>query len=620
MLTDRLAPLQRYRFIHPGADQRAPEKGGRMPNIYGELAASVAAARERFLAVGEAVAGSVREPILNSWRRSRSWGVDADRLASPYRDDAVVDNHLVHGAAPVLDRLERELADAPMTVVLADPGAWVLDRRGGDSSLLRKLDNVSMAPGFCYAERYVGTNGIGTALEEQAATSVFGCEHFSGRLQSLSCAGAVIRNPLRGRTEGVLDLTCWRGDASPLMRVLVQEAARDVSRRLGELEGERERVLLQEFMAACRRTPNPILSLNHDLVISNTRGVKLLGAGDHVALRERAAELLRTPSSGTADLRLPSGGSVRLRCRPVGSGAGPAGAVLEIETLERGPRRRSSPVARALPLAGLAGSSPAWLQACAEAISACERRIPLVLVGESGAGKLALARAVHRRWAPAERLRVIDGPGGRELGAWIEGVRMELAQPAGTIVLRRVDRLEPAAAEALAGELRRRGDDGAWVVATAASQDAHPALVERFAGPVGVPPLRYRIEDLPELVPYLLDRLAQGTAVRCGPEALQVLLHNQWPGNVEQLESALRTALGRCRAGLIAVADLPVECRSVTRQVLTRWQWIERDAIVDALAEAKGNRARAAAKLGISRATIYRRINSFGISLAGLHD
>jgi transcriptional regulator of acetoin/glycerol metabolism len=591
-----------------------------MPEIHGDLTAGVAAARERFLAAGEAVAGSVREPILNSWRRSRSWGVDADRLEPPHRSGIELDNRLVRGAAPVLDRLERELADTPMTVVLADPGAWVLDRRAGDSSLVRKLDKVSMAPGFCYAERYVGTNGIGTALEEQTATSVFGFEHFSERLQSLSCAGVVIRNPMRGRTEGVLDLTCWRGDASPLMRVLIQEAARDVSRRLAEMEGERGRALLQEFMAACRRTGNPILSLNHDLVISNTRGVELLGAGDHVALRESAAELLRSPSAGTADLRLPSGPSVRLRCRPVSSSAGPAGAVLEIETLERGPRRRSSPITRALPLAGLAGRSPAWLQACAEAMAACERRIPVMLVGETGSGKLALARAVHRRWVPAERLRVIDGPGGPDVTAWTEAVSMELAQPAGTIVLRRIDQLEPAAAEALARELDRRGDDGAWVVATATGQDAHPALVERFAIPVGVPPLRYRIEDLHELVPYLLDRLAPGAAVRCGPEALQVLLHNQWPGNVEQLESALRASLGRCRGGRIAVADLPSACHAVTRQVLTRWQWIERDAIVDALAEAKGNRVQAAAKLGISRATIYRRINTFGISLAGLHD
>ncbi len=550
-----------------------------MPDAYSELAAGIAAARERFLAVGEAVAGTVREQILNSWRRSRFSSVDVDRIDPPYRADIDLDNRLVRGAGPVLDRLERELADEPMTVVLTDPDAWVLDRRSGDRALQRKLDKVSLAPGFSYAEEFVGTNGIGTTLEEQSPAWVYGPEHFSERLQGLSCAGAVIRNPLRGRAEGVIDLTCWRGETSSLMRVLVQEAARDISRRLVELESERERALLHEFIAACRRTGNPILSLNDDLVISNSRGVKLLDPSDHAALRERAAELLRSANDTTADLRLPSGRAVRLHCRQVSSRAGVAGALVEVQPLGRAPRRRPGQMPRYLPLAGVAGRSGAWLHACEEAISACERHAPLLLVGEDGAGKLALAR--------------------------------------GTVVLRHLDQLDEVAAEALAPAI---GATAAWVVATSTSHDLHPALLERLSVQVGVPPLRYRIDDVRELVPFLLDQLSPGSEVRCSPEALQVLLHNQWPGNVSQLSRALSAALARSRGGRIEVLDLPAECHTVTRQVLTRWQWIERDAIVDALVEAKGNRTQAAAKLGMSRATIYRRINAFGIRLTGLHD
>jgi transcriptional regulator of acetoin/glycerol metabolism len=593
-------------------------------DAYNELAAGIAAARERFLAAGEAVPGTVREEILNSWRRSRFSSVDVDRIEPPYRADLDFDNRLVRGARPVLDRLEREFADEPMTVVLTDPDAWVLERRSGDRALQRKLDKVSLAPGFNYAEEFVGTNGIGTALEEQAAAWVFGPEHFSERLQALSCAGALVRNPLRGRVEGLIDLSSWRGEASPLMRVLVQEAARDISRRLVELESERERALLQEFISACHRTGNPILSLNDDLVISNTRGVKLLDPSDHAALREHATELMRSGGETTAELRLPSGRAVRLQCHQVASRAGVAGALVEVQTLGRAPRRRPGPMPRYLPLAGVAGRSTAWLHACEEATGACERHVPLLLAGEPGAGKLALARAVHRRWFPAERLRIVDGPqdagDGRGTEDWLAGLRDELEQSTGTIVLRRVDQLDPAVAEALAAELGRAGDTSAWVVATTASDELPPALLERFTASVSVPPLRYRIDDLHELVPFLLDQLTPGSEVRCAPEALQVLLHNQWPGNVKQLARALSAALARARGGRIQSADLPPECHTVTRQVLTRWQWIERDAIVDALVEAKGNRAQAAAKLGMSRATIYRRINTFGIRLAGLHD
>src|SRR6266567_1139371 len=535
-----------------------------MPDAYSELAAGISAARERFLAVGEAVAGTVREQILNSWRRSRFSSVDVDRIEPPYSADIDFDHRLARSAGPVFDRLERELTDEPMTVVLTDPEAYVLDRRCGDRALQRKLDKVSLAPGFSYAEEYVGTNGIGTALEDQSSAWVFGPEHFSERLQALSCAGAVIRNPLRGRVEGVIDLTCWRGEASPLMRVLVQEAARDVSQRL--------------------------------------------------------VELLRSPSDTTADLRLPSGRTVRLQSRQVASRAGVAGALIEVQTLGRVPRRRLGPMPRYLPLAGVAGRSSAWLHACEEAITACERHARLLLVGEAGAGKLALGTAVHRRWFPSERLHVIEGPGTADPGAWIADLRQELEQTTGTIVLRRLDQLDAAVAELLAATLGDLDATAGWLVATSASHDLPPPLLEHFPMQVGVPPLRYRVEDLHELVPFLLDRLAPGSDARCSPEALQVLLHNQWLGNVEQLSRVLGVALGRCRGRRIESADLPAECHTVTRQVLTRWQWIERDAIVEALVEAKGNRTQAAAKLGMSRATIYRRINAFGIQLAGLHD
>jgi len=598
-----------------------------MPDAYAELSARTAAARERFLASQDLTPGSVREQILNSWRRSRFWEVDADRLEPPYRADVDLDSRLARSATPVLDRLERELADAPMTIVLADPRAWVLDRRAGDRSLLRKLDAVSLAPGFSYAEQFVGTNGIGTALEERTAASVSGHEHFSERLQALSCAGAVIRNPLRGRVEGVIDLSCWWADGTPLMRVLVQEAARDIARRLAELESERERALLQEFMAACRRTRNPVLSYNDDLVITNGssgRGVRLLEPGDQLVLRERAAELLRSAHETTADLRLPSGRQVRLRYRPVAGRAGVAGGLVEIEGLDRGARRRSSAGMRAVPLTGLAGRSPAWLETCQDVAAAGERRVWLLLTGEAGVGKLALARAVHHHHhgLPPELLRVLDAPGPGDGDAWLDGVRSELDRAEGTIVVRHVDRLEVAVAEALAAELGRagRGAHLPWVVGTSAAARVHDALAEHFAASVAVPPLRYRIHDLHELVALLLERHAPGAAVRCTPAALRTLMLSDWPGNVGQLEQTLRAALARRRNGRIDRADLPADCHAVTRRVLTRLQWIERDAILEALLETRGNRTQAAAKLGISRATVYRKISAFGIRLDGLHD
>ncbi|MGH3821975.1 MAG: helix-turn-helix domain-containing protein, partial [Pseudonocardiaceae bacterium] len=67
------------------------------------------------------------------------------------------------------------------------------------------------------------------------------------------------------------------------------------------------------------------------------------------------------------------------------------------------------------------------------------------------------------------------------------------------------------------------------------------------------------------------------------------------------------------RTGVITVADLPSECQASTRRVLTPLESIECDAIVQALLTVDGNKLRAAQQLGMSRATIYRKIREYGI-------
>src|ERR1700737_4331614 len=193
-------------------DGRSKRTGG--ASLRGD-AEVIARARERFLESGEPGNASVRDPILASWRRSQFWGVSVEFQELPYQPDIDTDSRLVHAAQPVVDRLQAVLADMPVSVILTDAHARVLDRRAGDPSLLRELDAVWLAPGFTYAEEFVGTNAIGTAVEEKRTAEVCGSEHFSGRLQTLSCAGAPIRNPLTGRIEGVIDVTCWHSRPNP---------------------------------------------------------------------------------------------------------------------------------------------------------------------------------------------------------------------------------------------------------------------------------------------------------------------------------------------------------------------------------------------------------------------
>src|SRR6185295_18066507 len=138
------------------------------------------------------------------------------------------------------------------------------------------------------------------------------------------------------------------------------------------------------------------------------------------------------------------------------------------------------------------------------------------------------------------------------------------------------------------------------------------ALLGHLKTSVTVPALRHRIEDLDQLVPLLLGRLAPRRSVRCTPDAMRALLGYVWPGNVAQLQTVLREALTRRPAGDIRSEDLPSECFTSCQRVLMPMEALERDAIIAALHRANGNRLQAAADLGIARSSLYRKIHSYG--------
>src|SRR5258706_240542 len=92
-----------------------------------------------------------------------------------------------------------------------------------------------------------------------------------------------------------------------------------------------------------------------------------------------------------------------------------------------------------------------------------------------------------------------------------------------------------------------------------------------------------------------------------------LMLRWTWPGNTEQLWQVMRRVVQHRRAGAIQPSDLPPECWTVSRRLLSPLESIERDAIVQALLDSGGNKLKAAKSLGMSRATIYRKVHEYGI-------
>ncbi|WP_244882881.1 sigma-54-dependent Fis family transcriptional regulator [Gordonia desulfuricans] len=573
---------------------------------------AIARAREDFLADNR-LDDAVRDPISTSWQRSRAFNVDADRLQLPFVREPNLESPLVSAAQPVIDQLADDLAAEPVSIVLTSPDGMVLSRTTAHRRLRTLLDDVSLAPGYCYSEEFVGTNGIGTALESRQPTLVIGAEHYAEALNRLSCAGVPIVHPISGAVVGALDLTCTEEHPSSLLLSLAKSATSQIVQRMLSQASERESRLLNAYLASCRRAPQTmVLGIAGDVVLMNRRLRHSVDAADQLTLLECAVD----PSPGPAGSRigtLPSGRVARLT--PVTDHCDPEGqvSVFRVHLVDPGPTPPSAPVrTEDSVLPGMVGRSSSWRQCCARVVGHVRAGQWIAVSGEAGSGRTAILRAAAERLLP-NTVRVFAAED-FDSDDTVDALAAELERDGFGVIIRDLDRLSPQTQEAIADLLPGREHAGLLGVTTqAAHGDPSSMLLPFFGHTVEVPPLRHRIEDLHELVPTLLRQLTRGRELTVAREAMTVLGKYSWPGNVAELRQTLREVVTHQRSGVIGVGQLPPRRRTTGRHTLTRIQALERDAIVRSLEENGNSKAAAAEALGISRATVYRKIKEFGI-------
>ncbi len=130
---------------------------------------------------------------------------------------------------------------------------------------------------------------------------------------------------------------------------------------------------------------------------------------------------------------------------------------------------------------------------------------------------------------------------------------------------------------------------------------------------IEVPLLRERAEDIPLIVAHFLAR--QGGGPGCDAEALELLQNYPWPGNIRELENVLTRAVALAGGAQLGVRDLPaklVKTTFVTDKISLALS--EKETLETALAAATGNRKEAARILGLSEATLYRKLKKAGLS------
>lgn len=180
--------------------------------------------------------------LVASWQRSEEYGVPLDDIDPSFVGTVDAESLFFECGREVLTGLHRTLVNEPVSLMLTDADGLVLNRMSGDTALLRALDAVHLAPGFAYAERAVGTNGLGLAIADRVPTVVRAEEHYALSLCTYTCAAVPVLDPISGQLEGCINLTTWSAQSSDLLLALAQSAASNTSTlMLARSRGQRPR-------------------------------------------------------------------------------------------------------------------------------------------------------------------------------------------------------------------------------------------------------------------------------------------------------------------------------------------------------------------------------------------
>jgi hypothetical protein len=241
----------------------------------------------------------VREPIVESWRRSFAAGIDptghqlAPVVASEDETQMLWQHHPLARVAPLIHACLAEIAEeADHLIVVTDAEGVLLIVEGSPRLRLRAADHMNFTEGTLWSESGAGTNAIGTALAVDHAVQVFGPEHFNEVVQRWTCAAAPIHDPDTGRLLGVIDLTGDFSSVHPHSLAVATATAQAVEASL--------RLGVQE----------------HDLRLRARYGHRVAAAPDsHVLVTPTGRPITEVPLSWGADGRLaipPGGGRLTL--------------------------------------------------------------------------------------------------------------------------------------------------------------------------------------------------------------------------------------------------------------------------------------------------------------------
>jgi transcriptional regulator of acetoin/glycerol metabolism len=521
-------------------------------------------------------------------------------------------------------------------------------RTSGGGEFMETAERVKLIAGANWSEAARGTNAIGTAASANRPIEVHGHAHFGRSYHELVCYAAPIRG-VDGQVLAVLDATSRIDFANP-------DVGRTIFRAARALE---ELLRLQAYASAglsmtrllgrsLERMRDPALWIEAPgaIVRANAAAREAFGANvvgvDPIAVLGRDWSQLMAALLAGGDQPIEIGRGTarrtwRMRMEPVTAPSGGVVAMMVVLEPGRVLPRPSGRIADAF--APIFAEDPALLSAIDWSRKLAASELPVMLLAETGAGKELFAQAIHAAspraagpfhaincgaLAPALLESELFGYASGAFTGAERGGRTGLfhAAAGGTLFLDEIAEMSPAMQAALlrvletqtfrrVGDVRLERTDVRVLCATCrdlgtlvARGEFRQDLYYRLKGGiVRIPPLRERT-DLLALVRHLLP-----SRFELSPEAESAIAQYTWPGNVRELKSMLAVACVAAESHTIERMHLPIEETTAPAAIADA----ERDAVVRALATARGNVSEAARMLGVARSTVHRMKHRYGL-------
>lgn len=582
---------------------------------------------ENFRAIGR-VPETARAEIIESWQRSTRVAGAALKQA-PLLDETQLHKararagRFMRAAHPATQKAGYLLNRSGNMILLCDPEGIVIDQVGDPSTLDMGREN-HLHMGGRWLEDDIGTNAIGMALRTGLPVQVFRAEHFCEEIQRWSCSATPVCDPVTGHIAGVIDVS-WpadsvRSDAGALSAMLGVQAE-TMLRQL--LLAEREKLMEIANLRRLRRGSAPMAMLDrYGLNVLSTDNFLRFCDDDGALhqLRSVMPDLLDQPEeelvSSVQEL-LPG-----MDLEVMRDGGGGIGLLLS-------KRQSRSVLSRSpLELEGMAQAGQVLAQICSQAGRLAPLQLPVLIEGETGAGKSTLAEAIHRAGPDPDRpfvrldCSLLTAEGLRRDMA--DGFVEQLSAGGGTLCLESPAACPPDAQKLLLGLVEQISLAGMRVISTSARCLSDETRAGRFRSDlyyriavarIGLVPLRERRDEIvPHLRAIVRQKTVSGRSLNFTNTALAAITAHDWPGNLREMSNLVDLLLAVAPNGLIDHRTLPQEFhRSPDRSGDTLRDG-ERAQILDAINLARGNMTEAARRLGIARSTLYLKLDAYRIA------